>query len=93
MDFNSLKVLHIINKTSKETDVKIILSKSKLPEDDFYEIMYSLEKENFIKFPIGGYVESTNKGKTYFSKLIANWLINNVLAIIAIIISIIALFN
>lgn len=93
MDFNSLKVLHIINKTSKETDVKIILSKSKLPEDDFYEIMYSLEKENFIKFPIGGYVEPTNKGKTYFSKLIANWLVNNVLAIIAIIISIIALFN
>lgn len=93
MDFNSLKVLHIINKTSKETDVKIILSESKLPEDDFYEIMYSLEKENFIKFPVGGYVESTNKGKTYFSKLTANWLLNNILAIIAIIISIIALFN
>ena len=93
MDFNSLKVLHIINKISKETDVEIILSKSKLPEDDFYEIMHSLEQEKYIKFPIGGYVESTNKGKTFFSKLIATWLINNILAIIAIIISIIALFN
>ena len=93
MDFNSLKILHIINKKSKEIDVKIILSESNLPEDDFYEIMYSLEREKYIKFPIGGYVESTNKGKTYFSKLITNWLINNVLAIIAIIISIIALFN
>ena len=93
MDFNSLKVLHIINKSSKEKDVKLILSESELPEDDFYEIMYSLEQEKYIKFPVGGYAESTNKGKTYFSKLIINWLINNVLAIIAIIISIIALFN
>lgn len=93
MDFNSLKILHIINKKSKETDIEIILSESNLPEDDFYEIMYSLEREKYIRFPIGGYVESTNKGKTYFSKLIASWLINNILAIIAIIISIIALFN
>lgn len=93
MDFNSLKILHIINKASTEIDIKIVLSKSKIPEDDFYEIMYYLEREKYIKFPIGGYAESTNKGKTYFSRLISNWLINNVLSVIAIIISIIALFN
>lgn len=93
MDFNSLKVLNIINKLSKETDIDIVFNKSKLAEDDFYEIINNLEKNDYIRFPIGGYVESTNKGKTYFSKLIFHWLASNFLAIIAIIISIIALFK
>ena len=93
LDFNSLKVLSIINKLSKETDIDIVFNKSKLTEDDFYEIVSNLEKNDYIKFPIGGYVESTNKGKTYFSKLIFHWFTSNFLAIIAILISIIALFK
>ena len=93
MDFNSLKILHKINKSAKPINVEILLNKCKIPKNDFYEIMYSLERDQYIRFPQGGYAESTNKGKTYFSKHILNWLINNILAVIAIIISIIALFN
>ncbi len=93
MDFNSLKVLHIINKYSDETDIDVIVNKSKIPKDDFVEIMMYLEKHEYIKFTHSGYVESTNKGKTYFSKIFISWIINNFLAIIAIIISIIALYN
>lgn len=40
-----------------------------------------------------GYVYPTFKGKNYFKSFIQNWLYNNFLAIIAIIISIIALFK
>ena len=93
MDFNSLKILYLINQFTDEVDIDIICSKSRIPKDDFIEIIFCLEENAYIKFVRNGYVESTNKGKTYFSHLLVEWLSHNILAIIAIIISIIALFN
>ena len=93
MDYNSLKILHLLNKFTKEVDSEIILKKSNLPYDDFVEIMNNLNKSDYIRFVGNGFVETTNKGKTFFPNSLIKWIFNNILAIIAIIISIIALFN
>ena len=61
--------------------------------DDFIEIMNNLNKSDYIRFVGNGFVETTNKGKTFFPNSLIKWVLNNILAIIAIIISIIALFN
>lgn len=93
MDYKSYKVLKIINKYSEGTDIDVIRQKTNVPKDDFIEIVEFLLNNNYIKFPNNGYVESTNKGKTYTLNNVKNWFINNSISIIAIIISIIALFK
>lgn len=93
MDFNSFKILQEINKYNDLVDTDVILEKVKLPKDDFLEILYELKKNHYIKLPGDAMVETTNKGKTFLSSCILSWLIHNSLSIIAIIISIIALFN
>lgn len=89
MDFNSLKILKAINKYPDGVDIDVIVNKTKIPKDDFVEIVMDLERNHYIKFVRSGFAETTNKGKTYFSSLF----FKNILSIIAIIISIIALFT
>lgn len=95
MDFNTKKILKIINKMSKKSyiDIDTVVNKSNIPKDDFIEIMDNLFKNDFIKFPNNGYVETTNKGKTYLQTIKFKWFYDNILSIIAIIISIIALLK
>ena len=88
MDFNSIKILHEINKYPDLVDSDIILKKVNLPKDDFIEILYNLKSNGYIKLPGDAMVESTNKGKTFILNIILSWIFNNLIAILALILAI-----
>lgn len=93
MDLHSYKILKTINKYSDEVDIDIISDKVNIPKDDFVEIVSNLHEEGYLKFPKGGFVETTNKGKTFISNCILSWLSKNIISILALIVSVIALIR
>lgn len=95
MDYKSKKVLKYLNKHGSMTFslAKLFKIFPDIDKDYLVEIIHNLNKNDYIKFIGDSSIKSTNKGKTYFYSLFINWLSNNLLAIIAIIISIIALFK
>jgi len=88
LDFNSYKILKIINKYPNEVDIDVLVSKSNVPKDDFLEILFNLRDFGYIKFVRDGYVESTNKGKTYKSVSRNKWISEHIVETIALIFSI-----
>lgn len=93
MDINTKKVLKAINKYHDEVDIDLILNKVNLPKDDFLEILYDLEKEYYIRITSRNNIETTNKGKTYWSSSILNWLSEHIIESLALLISIIAMIE
>ena len=80
---NNKKVIHYL-------DLCIKFNVSELEAKEITHLLnvngYIFSNDNIEYLP-------THKGKHFLSSFIANWLFNNLLAIIAIIISIIALFK
>ena len=93
MDFNSLKILKAINKYPDGVDIDVIVNKTKIPKDDFVEIVMDLERNHYIKFVRSGFAETTNKGKTYRAVCFKEWISIHLISILALIVSIIALFR
>lgn len=95
MDHNSKRILKFLNKNRTMIFSLLKLSQEfpDIDKDYLIEIVDNLKKNGYVKFVGSASIKSTNKGKTYFSSSLINWLYNNALAIVAIIISIIALFK
>ena len=92
MDRSFNKFLKYINE-KKIVSLKEFEKHFNLNMYETVEIIKTLCKNQFI-LPIGDdKYQATYKSKTYFKNSIVSWLINNWLSIIAIIISIIALFK
>lgn len=92
MDFPYYKYLIYTNKQGKICR-KDLCDKFNLNNNDVYNIINTLSDNGYIKFSRDVYYVPTYKGKHFIISLIAKWLFTNFLAIIAIIISIIALFK
>jgi len=81
-----------INKHQKVSWVELA-DYFKISKADAREIVSALKEQEYISYIGDTKFVPTIKGKTFLKSFILNWLFNNVLAIIAIIISIIALFK
>ena len=92
MDFAYYKYLIYANKIGKISR-KNLKDKFNLDTNEAYNILNTLSNNGYIKFSNDVYYIPTYKGKHFMQSLIARWLFNNLLAIIAIVISIIALFK
>ena len=92
MDFSYYKYLFYANKKSKISR-KQLQNDFNLDNNDTYNILNTLSDNGYIKFSYDVYYQPTYKGKHLIKSFITKWLYTNLLAIIAIIISIIALFK
>lgn len=95
MDKNSKKILkYLCNHISNNYNI-INLSKkfSKIPKDHLVEIINSLYKENYIRYVNDSCIKVTNKGITYVSLCRFTWISENIISILALIVSIIALIR
>lgn len=92
MDFAYYKYLIYANKIGKISR-KNLKDKFNLDTNEACNILNTLSNNGYIKFSNDVYYISTYKGKHFMQSFIAKWLFNNLLAIIAIVISIIALFK
>lgn len=96
MDYQTRKVLKYINKNSTKNFSLIRLTYvfPNISKDYLIEIVNYLRQNKYIKYVgVNGYIKPTNKGKTYFSVACSNWILKNIIAILALIVSIIALFR
>ena len=92
MDYQTKKVLKYINDNNS---IEISISKlstifNDIDIDYLIEIIHFLHISGYIKFIDNSYIRSTNKGKTFFFTLFSKWLSENIIAILALIISIFA---
>ena len=92
MDFSYYKYLTYISKNGFTTkdDLKRVFH---LCSDDVNEILNTLKENGYIIVLQDYMYYSTYKGKTFLPSALFSWIIQNFLSIIAIIISIIALFK
>ena len=84
------KVLNYIN-SFESIPISLKKLSEKFPKieiDYLIEILYYLKFEDYIKFSDDKTIRSTVKGKTYNIVCVKNWLFNNLLAILALIIAI-----
>lgn len=95
MDFNSLKILKFLckNKNNRYSIISLCEQFPKISKDHVVEVVNTLYKNNYIKYVTDTSIKVTNKGKTYFSVVFLNWISTNIIAILALIVSIIALFR
>lgn len=93
MDNKSKKILKYINKNNNKNFslLRLIQIFPNISKDHLIEIVHCLYKNDYIKY-VGdkGYIKPTNKGKTYFSVARNNWLSKNIIAILALFVSILA---
>lgn len=92
LDFSYLKYLLYANKQNKISR-KLLCEKYNLSNNDAHNILSALLNNGYIRCSSDVYYVPTYKGKHFIGSFIMKWLSNNLLAIIAIIISIIALFK
>ena len=92
MDFSYFKYMFYINKRKNISWTDLCIE-FKVSKSEAREIVKSLRETGYIS-PVNDtcYIP-TLKGKNFFKTFIGQWLLNNLLAIIAIVISIIALFK
>ena len=93
MDKHTYKILKFYNAHPDETYSISTVAKwfPKLSSRDLIEISKLLEKEGYLRLIQGNLYQSTNKGKTYIYVNRKNWFIKNLTAILALIVSVIAL--
>lgn len=91
MDLSYIKYLHYINKNNK-TFPKDLSKQFNLDLEDARNILKMLENEGYIIYN-NPFYNPTFKSKHLIKSIILDWTYHNILSIIAIIISIIALFN
>lgn len=92
MDFSYFKYLSYINKHGKISWVELT-KHFNISKSETIEIVSTLKQQGYISYRGDTQVISTIKGKSFIKSFILKWLSKNILPIIAIIISIIALFN
>ena len=92
MPFSYIKILLYCNKNSPVSS-STIRDKYKMTRNEVHALKSELKEMGYIYYVGDSSFSSTYKSKTIIKSLISQWLFNNVLAIIAIIISIIALFK
>lgn len=92
MDQSFNKFVNYINK-NKIVSIDDLETKFKLSPYEAYEIIQTLHKNKYIIALGDNEYQATYKSKTYKKSSFLTWLYNNWLSIIAIIISIIALFK
>lgn len=92
MDLSSIKILLYCNSLKKFTQ-KDIQDHFNLDTRECREIMHLLRDNGYITYIGDICYKSSSKGKSILKTLFIKWLSNNILAIIAIVISVIALFK
>lgn len=92
MDLSSMKILLYCN-TLKKFTKNDIQKHFNLTTNECRTIINFLKDNGYITYVGDICYKSSNKGRSFFKTLFIKWLSNNVLAIIAIMISIIALFK
>lgn len=92
MDFSYIKFLLYINKNEKVSKSQLCKHFNITPSDAHKIICY-LKENDYITFCGDTHFYSLHKGKHIIKFLLIDWLSKNALSIIAIIISIIALFK
>ena len=92
MDKNTYKVLKFYNSHYPEKYSVSSISKffSKLSIKELLEITNYLYKNGYLRFCGDNLFQSTNKGKTYKSVNHQEWLSKNIVAILALVVSILA---
>lgn len=95
MDKNSKKILNFLCKHESNHYSIISLSKEfpKIPKDHLIEIIHSLYKENYIRYVGDSSITVTNKGMTHIPVSRSIWISKNIVAILALIVSVIALIR
>ena len=91
MDYKTLKVLNYINKNDSKnfTLTKLIEVFPRIPKDHLIEIVNYLYQNKYIKYVgVNSYIKSKNKGKMFFYTSCFDWLSKNIIAILALIVSI-----
>lgn len=92
MDFSYIKFLLYINKKEHVSKSELCKQFNITPSDAFKIFTY-LKDNDYIVYASDTSCRSTYKGQHIIRVLFVNWLLKNFLSIIAIIISIIALFK
>ena len=92
MDFSYFKYMFYINK-HKNINWTDLCIDFKVSKPEAREIVKYLRDTGYISNVSDTRYISTIKGQKFFTTFISQWLLNNLLAIIAIVISIIALFK
>ena len=92
MSFSYIEILLYCNKHSP-VSFSTIRDKFKMTSGEVHSLTNELKELGYIYYVGSTSFSTTYKGKTVIKSLICKWLFNNLLAIIAIIISIIALFK
>lgn len=92
MDFSYFKYLPYINKQDK-ISYKNICDKFGISKEDAKNILMTLARNDYLAHSADIYYKTTFKGKHFLKSIVLEWLFRNLLSIIAIIISIIALFT
>ena len=92
LDLSSIKILLYCNSLKQFTQ-KDIQNHFNLNTRECRDIMHFLRDNGYITYIGDIYYKSSSKGKLILKTLLIEWLSKNILAIIAIVISIIALFK
>lgn len=92
MNLSYIKILLFCNKNSP-VPISSICNKFRLTRDQAHQLTTELKELGYVYFVGATSVSATYKSQTVIKSLIYKWLFNNLLAIVAIIISIIALFK
>lgn len=92
MDKNTCKVLNFFNANPSNRYSVGTVAKffPKLSPKDLLEITDNLHKDGYLRFCGTNLFQSTNKGKTYKSVSRKEWLSKHIVAVLALIVSILA---
>lgn len=92
MDKNSKRILKYLckHKLNNYNLIELANIFPKIPKDHLIEIVHSLYIEKYIKYIGDSSIKVTNKGITYVSVSRSNWISKNIIAILALIVSILA---
>lgn len=92
MDSNSKKILKFLlkNKGNNYSISKLVKYFPEIPKDYIIEIIHTLYKNNYIRYVTDSSIRITNQGETFFSVSRSNWISENIVSILALVVSICA---
>ena len=93
MDFNSKKILKFLIKNKDKHFSVAELSKifSKISKDHIIEIVNNLYKNKYVKYVGDASIKITNKGETYLKVQQNEWISQNLVSILALVLSFVAI--
>lgn len=95
MDKNTYKILKFFNSHPKDVFSISEIAKSypNISTRDIREMVLLLRENGYLRFVGDAQFQATNKGKTYKNVNRTKWISKNIIAILALIVSVIALFR